>query len=102
MNRAGWKNGERRVAALIGGTRVPVTGRARGDAPDISHEWLSTEVKCRKALPSWLNNAMAQARAAARSDQLPIVVLHEDGRQYRDAHVVIRLADFVDWFGDAP
>jgi hypothetical protein len=102
MNRSGWKNGERKIATLLGGQRVPVSGRARGDAPDVTSPWLSVEVKCRKALPSWLHTAMSQARAAAKPDQLPIVVLHEDGRQYRDAHVVVRLADFVEWFGDAP
>ncbi len=29
-----WERTERRIAALLGGTRVPVTGRQRGNAPD--------------------------------------------------------------------
>ena len=47
-----WKRTERRVAAEPAGVRVPVTGRARGDAPDIAHDRLSLEVKHRVALPA--------------------------------------------------
>ncbi len=36
-----WKATERRVAALLGGRRVPVSGRGRGDAPDIAHPWFA-------------------------------------------------------------
>ena len=49
-----WKACERRVAEILGGVRVPVTGRQRGVAPDIEHETLSIEVKSRKSLPEWL------------------------------------------------
>ena len=44
-----WKACERKVAALLGGKRVPVSGRARGHSPDIEHERLSIEVKSRKS-----------------------------------------------------
>ena len=30
-----WKTAERAWGAFLGGKRVPVTGRARGDAPDV-------------------------------------------------------------------
>ncbi len=32
-----WKATERRVATVLGGKRVPVSGRGRGDAPDVGH-----------------------------------------------------------------
>ena len=47
-----WKRTERRIAAGLAGVRVPVTGRARGDAPDIPHDRLALEVKHRAALPA--------------------------------------------------
>ena len=90
-----WKQAERRVARLLGGWRVPVTGRQRGDAPDISHDRFSIEVKSRRKLPAWLEDAMRQAEASAKDGQLPIAVLHQDGRKYRDSLVVLRLRDFA-------
>ena len=94
-----WKATERAIAARLGGIRVPVSGRQRGDVPDIAHPWLSIEVKHRKTLPAWIHGAMNQARAAARSDQLPVAIVHESGRRHASDLVVIRLGDFYDWFG---
>jgi len=94
-----WKSTERAVAAQLGGQRVPITGRQRGDVPDVQHDWLAVEVKHRKALPAWLHDAMAQAVAAQRDGQLPVVVLHEAGQQHDDDIVCVRLRDFVEWFG---
>lgn len=101
MSEARWKLAERRIAALLGGRRVPITGRQRGDVPDISHPWLSLEVKTREELPAWLHEAMTQAEAAAKPDQLPLAVLHEVGAPYRDALCVVRLEDWIEWFGTA-
>ncbi len=89
-----WKTAERRIAEILGGRRVPVTGRARGDAPDVEHETLSIEVNSRKSLPVWLEEAMSQAEESAKQPQLPIAVIHQDGARYRDALVVMRLRDF--------
>jgi hypothetical protein len=91
-----WKTCERRIAQLLGGQRVPVSGRTRGDVPDVAHHRLSIEVKSCKTLPAWLLNALAQARAATKDGRVPVAVLHQDGQQYRDALVVMRLADFVE------
>ncbi len=75
-----------------------MSGRGRGDAPDIAHPWLSLEVKDRATLPAWLLDALAQAQASATPGQLPVAVLHR--AQHHDAAlVVLRLAAFVDWFG---
>lgn len=97
-----WKATERHIARLVGGRRVPVTGRARGDTPDIAHPWLSIECKDRATLPAWLLDALAQAEAAATPSQLPIAVLHQAGDRYDRALVVVRLADFLTWCGEAP
>jgi len=87
----GWKGCERKVAALLGGKRVPVSGRGRGHSPDIHHERLSIEVKSRKKLPAWIEDAMKQAEACAHDGQLPLVVLHQDGQRYQEALIVMRL-----------
>ncbi|GIV58379.1 MAG: hypothetical protein KatS3mg042_1292 [Rhodothermaceae bacterium] len=94
-----WKAVERKVAERLGGRRVPVTGRSRGDAPDVAHAWLSIEIKHRARLPAWIEDAMLQAEAAAREDQLPVAVLHERGRRHDEDLVVLRLRDFEAWFG---
>jgi len=95
-----WKAVERSIAKIVGGERVPITGRQRGSAPDVAHEWLGIEIKHRKQLPAWLHDAMAQAVACSdNGDKLPIVVLHEKGRRHADDFVVVKLSDFVDHFG---
>ncbi|QXD16984.1 hypothetical protein GQ464_008640 [Rhodocaloribacter litoris] len=99
MPEKSWKRTERAVAARLNGRRVPVTGRARGDAPDVAHAWLSIEIKHRSRLPAWIEDAMRQAEAAAREDQLPVAVLHERGRRHDEDLVVMRLADFKAWVG---
>ena len=99
MTDKAWKRTERAIAAAIGGRRVPITGRQRGDAPDIQHPWLSPEVKHRKSLPAWIHNAMAQAVASAHSDQLPVAILHEKGKRHSSDLVMVRLGDWIDWFG---
>ncbi len=90
-----WKQCERRVAEILGGRRIPVSGRGRRAAPDIEHPTLSVEVKSRKRLPAWIKDAVTQAEASAQKPQLPVTVLHEDGRRYADSLVVLRLEDFV-------
>ena len=95
-----WKKTERQVDSIIGGCRIPVMGRARGDTPDIRHDWLCPEVKHRKTIPFWLVDALTQARAAAREDQLPIAVLHQHGWRHTDDLVVLRMSDFVAYFAD--
>ena len=92
-----WKVLERKLAAILGGERVPVNGRRRGDVPDIAHPTLSIEVKHRKKLPDWQHNAFDQARAANHGNtKLPIVILHEDRMRYMDSWVMLSLKDFLD------
>ena len=90
-----WKASERKVAALLGGRRIPVSGRGRGDNPDIHHELFSIEVKSRKTIPAWLEDAMRQAEALVKDGRLPVVVLHQDWAPYAERLVVVRLEDFA-------
>jgi len=92
-----WKACERRIAELLGGRRVPASGRTRGDCPDIEHPALSIEVKSRKALPAWLLDALEQAQAASEDGRLPVVVLHQDRAPYAESLVVLRLDTFADY-----
>ena len=93
MSEKTWKSVERRVAKFIGGKRVPVSGRHRGDAPDIEHNWLSVECKYRARLPTWLHDAMNQAEASAMPRQMPCVILVERGKGTGDSYIVFRLKD---------
>lgn len=95
-----WKRVERDVAKRVGGERVPVSGRQRGDAPDIRHEHLSLEVKHRKALPAWMHDAMRQAEASAKPGQLPMAVFHGERMRVDQSFVMVRLSDWVEWYGD--
>jgi hypothetical protein len=100
--RATWKASERRMAARMGGERVPVSGRQRGDQPDISGASiagipLSIEHKYgQRILSARLHEALDQAEAARRSpDEMAVVTVEEvrEGRMNR--HLVIVDAD--DW-----
>jgi len=92
-----WKQTERAIAARLGGERV---GNRGTGTPDVTTSWASVECKTRKVLPGWLQDAMAQAVRNARPETLPLVVLHEVGQRHDDDLVVVRLADFVQWFGE--
>src|SRR5688500_17056501 len=91
-----WKKIERKVADILGGVRVPVTGRRRGAAPDVLHRLWSIEVKHRKALPEWLFDAMEQAEESKKSTQTPIVILHQKGQAVIDSLVVMKLSSLLD------
>lgn len=92
-----WKATERKTAQMLGGQRV---GNRGTNTEDVSHAWLSVECKHRKEIPTWLKMAMWQARTNAAADKLPVVILHESGQRHADNLVVIRMADFREWFGD--
>ena len=90
-----WKQAERRIAAILGGRRIPVSGRGRGDNPDIEHPTLSVEVKARAGFLAWLEDALRQAEVSAGEGKTPVAVLHPDRARYSDALVVCRLSEFA-------
>ena len=92
-----WKKAERKVAELVDGRRLPVSGR--GGQPDILNVRLAIEVKHRRTLPQWLLDALRQAEQAATPGQLAVVVLHQRGQRYADSLVIVRLKAFREWLG---
>ena len=92
MNSRGrWKQVERDVAADFGGKRVPVTGRQRGDAPDIEHPDFSIEVKAgRNALSaSKIREAQDQARASAVGTNKWPISVHVQSTQGKQSFKVV-------------
>ncbi len=101
MTNATWKHTERAVARALGGERASKHGQGES-TPDVLTSAYAVEVKHRKELPAWLKEAMAQSVRNAPEGKLPLVVLHESGCRHGEDLVMMRLADFRDWFGGAP
>lgn len=93
--KATWKGVERRVAALMGGTRVGPTGR---NTEDVEHGLFSVECKHRKKLPALLVSAYAQAKRNAPAGKVPLLVLHELGS--REYIAVLPLAELMRLVGN--
>ena len=68
-----WKNFERRVAAKVGGKRIPITGR---ECLDIDHPYLDIECKHRQTYPLWFEKAWRQANTG---NGIPVIAL---GKKY--------------------
>jgi hypothetical protein len=96
MERSTWKAIERDWAARLGGTRVPVTGRQRGNAPDVAHERFAVEIKTGRVMSPRMQDAVAQAVACARDGQIPLVgITQAVGRGHQNQHyVLMRWDDF--------
>lgn len=104
MNRRTWKKQESWWAEQLGGERVPVTGRQRGDAPDVEHALYAIEVKCGRVMSERLREGMSQAVAASvGTGKMPLLcVTHSVGPGRANEHyVVLRLEDWQAWNGGA-
>ena len=96
-----WKKFERSVGTFLSelgdlSVRIPVTGRVRGNVPDVTSEYLSIECKYRKQIPLWIKDAMSQAIASSRDGQTPVVFLKEKGSSFGDTLIIFRAKDFMD------
>ena len=98
MRTDNWKNVERGVAKLFGGTRTGSNGESRRD---VEHPVFSIEVKHRKSFPDWLHSAYGQADRE-KEHRIPIVVLHERYTKFEDAYVVIKAEHFCKHYKDIP
>ena len=97
--RATWKGAERRVAADLGGTRIPVTGIDR-DGADVVTPMFHIQVKLRKALPTWLWTWLAGIQSDAKpAGKVGVLVLKKPRQRDTDGLVVLSYADFVDLHG---
>ncbi len=93
-HRRAWKKNESVIADFIGGERIPITGRQRGDVPDIKHAWLCVEAKLRTKIAGWIKDGMNQAEEAKRGHQMPALIIREKGQKVGDALICFRLKDF--------
>lgn len=98
-----WKKWERHWAEFLGGVRVPITGRARGSAPDVEHPVFAIEIKYGNVMSSRLQTAVEQAQAAAEmvvaeGEKLPLVgITHRTGKRKLEHYVLMRAEDFKTW-----
>ena len=89
-----WKSNERTIARRLGGKRVPITGRGRGDVPDADVPDSTPEIKSRKVIPLWLKEARDQAKAASKQGKPPVVIVHEAGTHHDNDLVLMSLKDY--------
>ncbi len=101
MPDATWKKAERAVARVLGGERTSRRGLGEAVA-DVETKAFSVEVKTRRQLPAWLMDAVRQAVRNTSDGKLTLLVLHVVGQRHDNDLVVLRLQDFVDWFGEVP
>ena len=87
---------ERQIARYLGGERNPVGSGVRCD---VSTKLLSVEVKEKQELPKWLIDAMSQAVRNCEENKIPVVILHRKGDEHRFDYLIIRLGDFVEYWG---
>jgi hypothetical protein len=94
-----WKGAERRIAADLGGQRIPVTGIDRHGA-DVRTPMFCVQVKLRKALPEWLWTWLAGIRNDAQpSGRVGVLVLKKPRQKDADGLVVMSYSDFLDLHG---
>jgi hypothetical protein len=84
---------ERAVAKYLGLERIAGSGKR-----DLDGGWLSVECKEKQSPVGWLVGIIAQAVRLAKPGQLPIGVIHFLGTRHDEDLVVLRLADFREWF----
>jgi hypothetical protein len=94
-----WKAAERRVAADLGGQRIPVTGIDR-DGADVVTPLFFCQVKLRKCLPAWLWGWLGGIRSTAKpAGKVGILILKKPRQDDVDGLVVMSYGDFVDLHG---
>lgn len=97
-----WKRYETRVAKILGGERIPVTGKDRADR-DVETPLLYVQTKFRKTIPDWLFEWLDGICLAAKPvDKIGIVVMAQPGMDAGDSVVMMRLRDFEQLHGRLP
>lgn len=94
-----WKGAERRLAKLMGGKRIPVTGIDR-DGADVVTPVAHVQSKHRKGVPQFLRGWVdGIAGDAAPHGKVGIVVWSTPGRPTSESLVVMRMDQFVELYG---
>jgi len=92
-----WKAFERRVATILGGTRIPGSGVQRSGPMqgDILHTFLAIECKLRAghAFHRWYDDIKSKA-----GRKLPLLVTRENGKAR--TLVTLEMTDFVTLWGE--
>ncbi len=91
-----WKNAERRVAKIVGGQRVPMSGAIKTlERGDVWHKKLFIEVKLRArwSFHRIMEKAIEQANDTKPS-KIPLLFTIEKGKRDRDFMVTMREEDF--------
>ena len=96
MGESYWKRCERELRKRWQGERAVHLGEKGANGYS---GWLRWELKCRERLPQWIVDAWLQANIGRKSNELGVVILKQKYWSWADAFVVIKLADFEDWFG---
>ena len=93
-----WKAFERRLAARVGGRRIPVTGER--DGADVIAPLFCYQAKLRKGVPGYLRDWLAGIVAAGqRAGSIGVVVWKAPRARDDDAVVILRLKDWQDLHG---
>ena len=92
INRDRGKAAERATAKALGGKRV---GTLSGEDIHIDGPW-SCEVKSRQTFvaSTWMKQATKNAKG-----KTPLVIVHVHGKRHDDDLIIIRMGDWLDWFG---
>ncbi len=93
MSTQRWKRAEREIATALGGQRLPNTGRGNPDVLTTDGRY-AVQVKTRETLPTWLTDAVEQAKRDA-GDRLPLVVLNEVTQGKKARRLIV--LDFDVW-----
>ena len=102
MSDTSWKAFERRIAKRFGGERRGADFRgASGGKNDIIKEGWSIEVKL-LSRPSFgqMSAAFDQAVGASEPGDIPIAIIKKKFDADANAIVVMKLDEFMEWFGD--
>ena len=93
QNRHRGKRTERAIAGIMGGRRLGILGN-----DDVQAGPFSIEVKDRFRFSG--AKFMEQAVRNAPADKTPLVIVHTTGTRHVDDLVMLRLRDWLDWFGE--
>ena len=93
-----WKAIERWWAKILGGVRIPVTGRHSADVPDIAHPYWAIEVKYSNSPPARILKGLQQAKKAAepRSGLIPVLCQSYHVKGERDLRHMVSM-EAEDW-----
>ena len=88
---------EKRLAQLFKGKRI--IDQSKGGC-DVKSDWLAIE-GFQKKIPGYIKEELGQAVMDCEDGKLlPIAVWREKHKKDKDALVIVRLEDWLEWFGN--